>query len=430
MILIIATLLAVIGCLVLWKVLSWKPWSQSRAAKQVKHRERVPGKLLADMPMHRRTWGVVDIADFESLLRSERSADPKSSFARDRRIYLELVADAPADSVREQRDLFRAWLEARRFLDSDRYFGGADLVRSWKLLVTAAVLFSFVVGAGHAGGVLLLLDQNGHVSATKAALATVGVQIFVTVLAAFLWCVRGLLRRLMGEFTSLRVSIARGVLPRLVGQSRRRKFTSFLEQLADLEQPYRKLVISHVVLGAQLCVMAMSLGLLASLELYHFLSEDIRFGWSMTHDVRAESVHRGVQLVASPWNAVSGAGVPSMDQVSESRLTRETSGRLVSAETSRAWATFLTLAIFTYGVLLRLGVVLLVGSRAMSAAQMPVMSGPPVDDLVRRMTTEAELKPELEAPPTKKLRSWWKFFGPKDSRAQGVDQTDSPTGCR
>ena len=39
------------------------------------------------------------------------------------------------------------------------------------------------------------------------------------------------------------------------------------------------------------------------------------------------------------------------------------------------------------------GLLLLAGKRAIDAGREPVLSGPPVDDLMRRMTTEAELGP-------------------------------------
>ncbi len=373
--------------------------------------------------MYRRSWTVTDIADFEFLLRSQRSADSHTDSARDRQIYLELLSDAPADAVRERRDLLRSWLEARRFLAPEKYFGGADLVRSWKLLVTAAMFASFVGGVLHAGGVLLLLDQNGHVSATKAALATVGVQIMFTLFAALLWTVRGALRRIFGEFSSLRVSIARAVLPRLADKSRRRKFSMFLEQIGDLEQSYRELVMCHVIVAAQLCVVAMSLGLLASLDFYHFMSSDIRFGWSMTHDVSAETVHRGIQLIASPWSGLTTAGVPSLSQVVESRLSREATDRVVSIDASRAWATFLSLAILTYGVLLRLVFLLLAGGRAMKAGREPVLRGPPVDELIRRMTTD--LQPQAEAAPMAVSRPWWRPWGRKGSSAKDTGQPRS-----
>jgi hypothetical protein len=230
-----------------------------------------------------------------------------------------------------------------------------------------------------------------------------------------LWAVRAVLHRRLGDFSSLRVSILRAVLPRMVGKVRRRKFSAFLEQIASLEKPYRPLLLSHVVMAAQLCVIGMSLGLLASLEFYHFLSEDIRFGWSMTRDVQPETVHSIVSMVAAPWSAVLSAGLPTLDQVLESRLSREMTGKVVSGEASRAWASFLTLAILTYGVLLRLGTALLAGKRASGATESPVLEGPQVDELIRRMTSDPDPEPEgdggaVVVPPSTKPGPWWKRF--------------------
>lgn len=135
---------------------------------------------LQGMNFSKRGWTFADIADFEFLLLSERHADRVEASQRDRKIYLELVNNAPPDAVREEIDLLRSWLEARRHLGGI-YLGGEELVSSWKLLITATVLCSFVAGAGHASGVLLLLDQGGHVSAIKAVFWTVGVQLAITV---------------------------------------------------------------------------------------------------------------------------------------------------------------------------------------------------------------------------------------------------------
>lgn len=205
------------------------------------------------------------------MQRSHRKEKLETAWERDRAIYRELAADAPADAIRERADLVRSWLEARRFLDRGTYFGGADLVRSWKLLVSGTAVASFVVGLGHAGGVLLLLDQNGHVSATKAALATVGVQ--------------------------------------------------------------------------------------------------------------------------------------------GSRLRRDDPGQLVSTQTSQAWATFLTLSILTYGVLLRLVLFQVMALRTRAAARTPVLEEPPVEDLLRRMMNDAPKTP-MPGHPVDPLprprRRWWK----------------------
>ena len=362
------------------------------------------------MPQLDRSWGVADIADFEFLLRSERNAE-RAAVARDRQIYRELLEETP-EVVRVQRDLLRSWLEARRYLEPERYFGGADLVNGWKLLVTGAVLTSIVLGVGHAAGVLLLLDQNGHVSATKAALATVGVQLLVTTVALALWTVRAVLHRQLGAFMSLRVSILRAVLPRVVGRGRRRKFVDFLEQIGSLEQSYRRLLGSHLVMAAQFCVIGMSLGLLGSLEFYHFLSEDIRFGWSVTRDVRPETVHSIVSFVAAPWSNLIGGGLPSLDQVLESRLSREVAvewcrrKHLGHGPHSSPWPSLHT------GCCFGLESCWWQEKRAADLAESPVLCGPQVDELIRRMTSDPEPEQEdchrpIEAPAPKEARPWW-----------------------
>jgi len=71
-------------------------------------------KQLQGMNFQKRGWTFADIADFEFLLLSERHADRVEAKQRDRKLYLELVNNAPPDAVREEIDLLRSWLEARR----------------------------------------------------------------------------------------------------------------------------------------------------------------------------------------------------------------------------------------------------------------------------------------------------------------------------
>lgn len=342
-------------------------------------------------------WSVADIVDLEYLLRSEREADGLAAWHRDRAIYRKIVADAPPSAMRERTHLVLSWLEARKF-QGGPYFGGRDLVRSWKLLVTTAVGISFAVGVLHAGGVLLLLDQNNHVSATKAALATVGLQLLATLLGVVVWTSRKALWSVFGEFTSLRVAIVRAVLPRFSVGTGRRRFVRYLEDVSELEQSHRPLVLGHIAMAAQLCVIAMCLGLLVSLDIYHFSSQDVRFGWSATRNIESTELQQAVKVISTPWRIFTSAGQPTLSQIEESRLSRDTPMRTVSSAASRAWAEFLSLAILTYGVVLRLVLFLVAAGRASAAARKPMLEGPPIDNLLRRMSTDPPME-KVDVPP-------------------------------
>lgn len=220
---------------------------------------------------------------------------------------------------------------------------------------------------------------------------------------------RNILLRFFGEFSSLRLAIARAVLP-LLARRGREKFLRFLEELSEVERNYRSLVLSHVVIGAQSCVIAMSLGMVASFELYHYVSEDVRFGWSATRSLEDEEMHKIVQAVSLPWRFVE-VGHPTLNQIADSRLNRDMSPHTVSKEASQAWASFLTMSILAYGLTLRLIILVFAARRSGKESKAPLLKGPPVEDLKLRMTTE--LQPTL-IPPNRGLlpstQNWWQIM--------------------
>lgn len=302
--------------------------------------------------------------------------------------------------------LLRCWLECRRHLGPG-YLGGKDVVRAWKLLVTAAVVASFCIGLVHAGSVLLLLlDQGRHVSAPKAVLATVGIQLLMSMLVLCLWLVRRSVKAWYGEFSSLRVTLVRAILPVLSGRRNRGQFAHCVEQVADAEHSNGPIVFSHIFMAAQLCVAAMSLGLLVSLNLYHYVSEDLRFGWSTTHTVPAEELHKVTRLVSTPWSALTDLGQPTLAQVEASRLTRDSPEYTVPAAASGAWVAFISLSIITYGLLMRLVFAFVAALRTDRLIKRPDFSGPLVDELLLRL--QAGGAPRHD--PTLR-RPWWRPWG-------------------
>lgn len=387
---------------------------------------------FAGVQLHGLGWTVADVADFEYLLRSER-AKGLEAWERDRAIYRELLADSPGGLEPEKRHLVRSWLEARRHLNPV-YLGGRDLVSGWKLLVSLAFALSFLVGVLHAGAVLVLFDQNGHVSVIKAALATVGVQLLVTALALLIWVLRKALGKLFGEFRSVRVALLRALLPWSVRKKDQRPFSEYLDEVSEFEHVYRPLVLGHVFIAAQFCVIAMSLGLLTSLQLYHYASEDVRFGWSATHNIESEELHQAVKAISAPWWSFTAAGQPTLSEIEESRLSRDRSFHVVSKNASQAWASFLTMSILTYGVLMRL-VFLIAAMRTTLGALAPVLRGGAVEALMRRMRTDPPSTPTAPALPPQspeqeeKRRWWWPFgkWGKSRELTSGLslDPTDS-----
>ena len=385
MILGLEVVIGVLALVIVWRLLRWLLvgwWKRRPRPAQPPLRPMHPDKFDGfEVPAQ--PWTVADLVDFEYLLRSDRQVAGAAALDRDQAIYRALEERAPK-CLADRAYLLRCWLGCRRHLGAG-YLGGKDVVRAWKLLVTAAVVASFCIGLVHAGSVLLLLDQGRHVSAPKAVLATVGIQLLMSMLVLCLWLVRRSVKAWYGEFSSLRVALVRAILPVLSGRRNRGRFAHCVEQVADAEHSNGPIVFGHIFMAAQLCVAAMSLGLLASLNLYHYFSEDLRFGWSTTHRVTAEGLHKVTGLVSTPWSALTDLGQPTLAQVEASRLTRDSPEYTVPAAASGAWTAFISFSIITYGLLMRLVFACVAALRADRLIKRPDFSGPLVDELLRRM---------------------------------------------
>lgn len=415
-----------VGLLVLLKLIWWLlfGWWKRRPKRQQSPVSPQDPNRFDGLSLPGRSWGVADLVDFEYLLRSDRKLAADAARERDQAIFRTLQERLP-ECTDDRGYLLRCWLEARRHLGAG-YLGGKDLVRAWKLVVTAAVGFSFAVGLVHAGGVLLLLDQGRHVSAPKAVLGTIGIQITVSAVVLLLWLVRKCIATFFGEFSSLRVAVLRAVLPFFSGK--RSRFASYLEGVAEAEHSNGLVVVSHIVMAAQICVAVMSIGLLVSLNLYHYYSEDLRFGWSTTHRVDSETVHRVVAVTSKPWSYITKAGQPTVAQIDASRLTRDAPDYTVPADASGAWATFLSFCIVTYGVALRVLFALLAGFRARSAIKRPSFQGQLIEQLLVRMGAvgNQELRP---ADPRQSKggtrRKWWGPWKNRNTAARDAAVIDA-----
>jgi hypothetical protein len=279
-------------------------------------------------------------------------------------------------------------------------------------VVQALVVVSFFSGIVYAGTVLLVLGRDGHVSVTKAFIATVGLPLIVSLMALLAWLVRARLARSFGEFPSLRLWLASALL-RLFKGSGRRPFVNTLRTLDAARRRHGRLVAAHVAAAMSASVAAMSLGLILSAEVYHYAVEDVRFGWSTTHQLPADAMNRAVGAIALPWSWAVPAARPSAAQIEESRLSREERQRPVSNPTSRAWAWFLTFSILTYGVLLRVIVVVAALATSRRALASTRFDAPEHDALWLRMTMPLpqEAPPPAPDEPPKPRTTWQQVTG-------------------
>lgn len=353
-------------------------------------------------------WTFADLVDFEYALAKDATSNPDELWKRDRAIYLShLNRRYPQPTPAERSGLIRSWLRQRRRQPGDDNLPGAAVSAAWRMLVSAAAIASFVFGMLHAGAVLLALDHQGHVNIVKALVLTVFLQWFVSLLVAAAFVLRKLLVRRFGELPSPRVAFATWAL-KLGTRWTDRPQPHPMDLLLTARRKYARLVASHVGVAASICVVAMSLGLAASLTIFHFAADDVRFGWTTTYDIGPPGAATVVRVVAAPWAELVPAALPTVQQIDQSWLLRERPGASVPADASRAWAFFLLAAILFYGCVLRIALLLIASAMAKHAMKRVDFNGPRVLELLARMSKpRPEESQPTPAPPAEPSAGWW-----------------------
>ncbi len=118
--------------------------------------------------------------------------------------------------------------------------------------------------------------------------------------------------------------------------------------------------------------------------------QDLAFGWSTTLDTAAASYHSLVHALATPWQALWPAAVPSLELVSESRFFRlsgEPAG--TAAERWGDWWPFVAMAWLTYVVLPRALLLVIAGLHLRWRIRRLLRQHPGVVALQYRMETPA-----------------------------------------
>lgn len=369
---------------------------------------RKPFRDMPRTPSRLPRWTFADLVDFEYLLAQDSAEKKDYAWRRDRTIYrTHLLKRFPEPASADRSALLRSWLRQRRKQPDAGTARGKDVSAAWRTWVSFAVVACFIFGMLHAGGVLYVLDQQGHVNIVKAFALTVLLPWFVTLLAVIALALRKLLIRRFGELPSLRVALATWVL-KLAARQAGGEHGRLIDQVLPARRKYSRLVASHVGIAASTCAIAMSLGLATSLTIFHFAADDVRFGWTTTYDLSPPAVSTVVQATAAPWAELMPFAVPSLQQIDQSWLLRERSRATVPAEASRAWAFFLLVAILFYGCVLRLVLFLIAAAMARHALNHVKFQGQRVLDLLDRMSRplpEEELATveHVAAPST----GWW-----------------------
>ena len=80
------------------------------------------------------SWKIADVIDFEWLLAEDGELDQEALRSRDRALSAQLLAADRSQRARGRKEIFRAWLEARRNEISET-LPGEYFLTAWQLLV-------------------------------------------------------------------------------------------------------------------------------------------------------------------------------------------------------------------------------------------------------------------------------------------------------
>lgn len=114
---------------------------------------------------------------------------------------------------------------------------------------------------------------------------------------------------------------------------------------------------------------------------------DLAFGWSTTLQLRSEDVHSVFRLLALPWAGWLPSAAPDLSLTEASRYFRGGQGLDVSR--LGEWWPFVMLTILTYGLLPRLGLLVLGGWRLRRATRFWLLNNPEVTALLDRLDSPA-----------------------------------------
>jgi hypothetical protein len=119
------------------------------------------------------SWKIADVIDFEWLVAADGELDQEALRSRDRTLSAQLLAPDPSQRTRGRREIFRAWLEARRSEISET-LPGEYFLTAWQLLVVVSALTG--AGLGLSVAAALLLAYTGDEPVNVGCFLHVGIR--------------------------------------------------------------------------------------------------------------------------------------------------------------------------------------------------------------------------------------------------------------
>ncbi len=171
-----------------------------------------------------------------------------------------------------------------------------------------------------------------------------------------------------------------------------RIFALFFAKRGDTKQPkIEPRVLNYLVLQrAQLLALFFSIGLLIAL-LFKVTTSDIAFAWSTTLQIKSQSFHSFLSLLAYPWHWFAPSALPTLDVVAHSHYFR-LGGRLDAHMIANAgelgvWWRFLAMATLCYAIIPRVFLYIFVSIRLKGVLKNSMINMDGIKSVLQQMDT-------------------------------------------
>lgn len=320
-----------------------------------------------------------DAIDVPLWLEADRATPYEERVRRDRDIGRRIEHGAPLARV-------RAWWRLAAPSAADGAGARLDRLRT---TVTVAM-----TAAGAVSGVAIALaafayDGSQPVNVVRLLVLLVGVQLVLLALTLFLLPGRvpGL-RHVQDLLTTLNPGAwALGAYRKLARASP--DAAALLEHTAS-RPAARRFFKWQLLYWSQTGAVAFNVAALVTAIMLVTFS-DLAFGWSTTLDVDAAAASRIAQTIAAPWAQIVPSAVPSPELVEQSQFFRLERANVApgSPRALGGWWPFTVLALVTYGLLPRLGLLAFAALRLRAATGALLIEDSRVAALLDRMASPA-----------------------------------------
>jgi len=304
---------------------------------------------------------LADLVDLVVQIRRDAGRTEMELHRRDRA----LLATGTTD-LHDRSRVVRLWVDKLR--SRGEALPGRQAQRLYRLQLVFLVLLGLLAGWGAAAAVFAY-DGSRPVNVVHALMVFVGLQAVLLLGLGVVLVPTRLSRRLpfLAGFQDLLLWLSPGQWTRLTARllpGRVRESMSRLFPFDDLRrEPLGGVVKWCIVQSAQACGVAFYTGALVS-ALYLVAFSDLAFSWSTTLQADVGQVQRVTDTLSLPWARWIPAAVPSEELVRETQYYRQSgvreSGPNAEVEPARwgEWWPFLIAAMVTYGLIPRVGLLL------------------------------------------------------------------------